>query len=74
MSFKRITAVAVSVLLTTVAFGQDAMSVRLKDIAYLQGIRENQLVGFGVVTGLEGNGDSANSVLLKSVLSSPRIR
>ena len=45
------------------------MTVRLKDIAYLQGIRENQLVGFGLITGLEGNGDSANSALLKNVLS-----
>ena len=45
------------------------MKVRLKDIAYLQGVRENQLIGFGLITGLEGNGDSANSALLKSVLS-----
>ena len=46
------------------------MTVRIKDVAYLQGIRENQLVGFGLVTGLDGNGDSANSSLLKSTLSS----
>lgn len=45
------------------------MTVRLKDIAYLQGVRENQLVGFGLITGLEGNGDSSNSALLKNVLS-----
>jgi flagellar P-ring protein FlgI len=56
-------------ILSTAVFAQDAMKVRLKDIAYLQGVRENQLVGFGLITGLEGNGDSANSALLKSVLS-----
>lgn len=43
--------------------------VRLKDIATIQGIRENQLVGFGLVTGLDGRGDSSNSKLLRTVLS-----
>jgi flagellar P-ring protein FlgI len=59
-------------LLAAIAIGaaaQDGMQVRLKDIAYLQGVRENQLVGFGLVTGLEGKGDSSNSELLKNVLS-----
>lgn len=43
--------------------------VRLKDIASIQGIRENQLIGFGLVTGLDGRGDSSNSKLLQMVLS-----
>ena len=43
--------------------------VRLKDIASIQGIRENQLIGFGLVTGLDGRGDSSNSKLLQTVLS-----
>jgi flagellar P-ring protein FlgI len=43
--------------------------VRLKDIASIQGIRENQLIGFGLVTGLDGRGDSSNSKLLQIVLS-----
>lgn len=70
MTYRRVTAAVLCILISAVAFGQDAMSVRLKDIAYLQGVRENQLVGFGLVTGLEGNGDSTNSALLKNVLSS----
>lgn len=32
--------------------------VRIKDIASLQGVRENQLVGYGLVVGLKGSGDS----------------
>ncbi|WP_412057569.1 flagellar basal body P-ring protein FlgI [Bartonella sp. DGB2] len=32
--------------------------VRLKDIAQIQGVRENQLVGYGLVVGLKGTGDS----------------
>lgn len=31
---------------------------RLKDIATVQGVRENQLVGYGLVIGLKGTGDS----------------
>lgn len=44
-------------------------TVRIKDIAYIQGVRENQLMGFGIVTGLEGDGDSRNSSLLAYTLS-----
>ena len=32
--------------------------VRIKDIASLQGVRDNQLVGYGLVLGLKGSGDS----------------
>ena len=35
--------------------------VRLKDIADVQGVRGNQLVGYGLVTGLEGTGDGQSS-------------
>ena len=45
------------------AFGLDAASpasaqARLKDIATVQGVRGNQLVGYGLVVGLAGTGDS----------------
>lgn len=32
--------------------------VRIKDIASIQGVRDNQLVGYGLVLGLKGSGDS----------------
>jgi flagellar P-ring protein precursor FlgI len=35
-----------------------APTVRLKDIAQIRGVRTNQLVGYGIVVGLEGTGDS----------------
>ncbi|MBL8474821.1 MAG: flagellar basal body P-ring protein FlgI [Methyloversatilis sp.] len=41
------------------AFAEDM--VRLKDLGRLDGWRENHLVGFGVVTGLAGTGDSPRS-------------
>lgn len=43
--------------------------VRIKDIAYLKGVRDNQLTGMGIVTGLSGKGDSSSSVMLKQSVS-----
>src|SRR5690625_3484366 len=37
-------------------FSDQPMS-RVKDVARLQGVRANQLVGMGLVVGLEGTGD-----------------
>lgn len=45
-----------------------AQDVRLKDIARVQGVRDNALTGYGIVIGLSGSGDSAkNRVTLQSV-------
>ncbi len=38
-----------------------AMEVRIKDIATFEGVRENQLIGYGVVVGLEGTGDTTQN-------------
>ena len=38
-----------------------AQGARLKDIASFKGIRTNQLVGYGLVVGLNGTGDSPNT-------------
>ncbi|MFC0281176.1 flagellar basal body P-ring protein FlgI [Falsigemmobacter intermedius] len=35
-----------------------ASQVRIKDIAHFEGVRENQLIGYGLVVGLNGTGDS----------------
>lgn len=37
--------------------------VRVKDIAALRGARDNELIGFGIVVGLDGTGDSQESLL-----------
>lgn len=36
-------------------------NVRIKDITKIQGVRDNQLVGFGLVIGLDGTGDSQST-------------
>jgi flagellar P-ring protein precursor FlgI len=38
-----------------------AAPARIKDIVDMEGIRENQLVGYGLVVGLNGTGDSLNN-------------
>ena len=35
----------------------DAVAARLKDLVSVEGVRENQLVGYGLVVGLAGTGD-----------------
>ena len=34
-----------------------ASAERIKDLATLQGVRNNQLIGYGLVVGLDGTGD-----------------
>jgi len=50
-------------------------AVRLKDIAFFRGARDNQLFGIGVVTGLNGTGDSGNvtSELLTNMMKNLNI-
>lgn len=45
--------------------------VRVKDIASVRGVRENQLVGYGLVVGLQGSGDTLrNSVFTEQSIQS----
>jgi flagellar P-ring protein precursor FlgI len=37
---------------------QFALAARIKDIAAFDGVRENQLIGYGLVVGLNGSGDT----------------
>ena len=38
-----------------------AQAMRLKEIAAVQGVRSNQLVGYGLIVGLDGTGDQSTS-------------
>lgn len=39
------------------AFGRDASAEKLRDLVDVAGARENQLIGYGIVVGLQGTGD-----------------
>ena len=47
----------------------DVMADRLKDMVSFAGIRTNQLMGYGIVVGLDGTGDSSLGVTLQSMQS-----
>ncbi|MDR7268221.1 flagellar P-ring protein precursor FlgI [Pelomonas saccharophila] len=55
--------------LALVALPAQSQSVRLKDLARVGAQRENALVGYGVVTGLSGSGDSSRSKATRVTLS-----
>src|SRR5438552_10125395 len=37
-------------------------ATRLKDLVSIEGVRENQLVGYGIVVGLAGTGDKRQTI------------
>lgn len=44
-------------MMAAAAVVSEAQAARIKDIADIQGVRSNQLVGYGLVVGLNGTGD-----------------
>ena len=40
-----------------------AKKTRIKDLANVQGVRSNRLIGYGLVVGLSGTGDSEQSIM-----------
>ncbi|GAB6842609.1 flagellar P-ring protein precursor FlgI [Methylorubrum rhodinum] len=42
--------------------GPAAALSRVKDLASIEGVRSNQLVGYGIVVGLNGTGDTLNNI------------
>ncbi|MBC7384628.1 MAG: flagellar basal body P-ring protein FlgI [Cryobacterium sp.] len=62
----------VAVLAATLNIGMlitaaPAMAARLKDVADVKGVRENILIGYGIVVGLKGSGDSSAEVTSQSL-------
>ena len=57
-----------TVLLAVWAFlAPNADAARLKDVATVKGVRENILIGYGIVVGLKGTGDSSTDVTGQSL-------
>ncbi len=58
---------AVGCLVLSLAAIAPAHASRVKDLTLVEGGRENQLVGYGIVVGLAGDGDSNAATTLRSV-------
>jgi flagellar P-ring protein precursor FlgI len=60
--YNRCFRIAVSALMGLILFTSPSGAVRIKDIANLKGVRANQLVGYGLVVGLDGTGDGKKAI------------
>ncbi len=65
---RNLAAAAVSSLLLLAA--GSARAVRIRDLAHFQGVRDNQLVGYGLIVGLDGTGDKRTTGFTLRALSS----
>lgn len=59
--------VLIIALLLTLGIAELGQCARLKDIADVEGVRGNQLLGYGIVVGLNGTGDGKVDFTLKSM-------
>ena len=57
ISFKALASLVAMYLLCCLALTSPAQAERIKDLVNLQGMRGNQLIGYGLVVGLDGTGD-----------------
>ena len=51
----------VTLLVVCLVVTSSVQAARIKDLANIQGVRDNQLLGYGLVVGLDGSGDKVNS-------------
>lgn len=63
---KRLNAVLTAILMTGMP-PLTAHASRVKDIAQIKGVRDNLLIGYGLVVGLKGTGDSGTDITSKSM-------
>jgi flagellar P-ring protein precursor FlgI len=61
MQYRGILVFSLLSLLTMLAHPLETSAARLKDIAAVKGVRTNQLIGYGLVTGLNGTGDGSGT-------------
>jgi flagellar P-ring protein precursor FlgI len=53
---------ALSLTLLSAGFAPQAQAARIKEVAAVEGVRSNQLTGFGLVVGLDGTGDQTTQM------------
>lgn len=59
----------VGVLMLIALFCNSLFATKVKDLANIVGVRDNQLIGYGLVVGLNGTGDGSTSVFTTQSLS-----
>ena len=59
---------AAAIILAPLSEAAAGVSVKVKDLSFIDGLKENQVYGYGLVVGLQGTGDTKKSPLTKSSL------
>ena len=52
----------VGLLLASLGLSAPVQAARIKEVAAIEGVRSNQLTGFGLVVGLDGTGDQTTQM------------
>jgi flagellar P-ring protein precursor FlgI len=65
-SRKALTVIVLAALILTCS--TTAQAVRLKDIATFEGVRPNQIIGYGLIVGLNGTGDKSGTTFTNQSL------
>lgn len=69
MNYRRVTVYALFLsLILALAFVHPTRAARIKDLVGFRGVRSNQLIGYGLVVGLNGTGDSTSSEFMQKSL------
>jgi len=69
-TYKTILKFIVSLVFLIYCVNTYALEVRIGDITNVRGVRQNQLVGYGLVVGLAGTGDGTNAIFtIQSVIN-----
>uniref|UniRef100_A0A7C4EKI3 Flagellar P-ring protein n=1 Tax=Thermodesulfovibrio aggregans TaxID=86166 RepID=A0A7C4EKI3_9BACT len=67
MKFKKEQFLSVILIFLMLLFSSNAFAERIKDVANWAGVRDNQLVGYGLVVGLNGTGDKDGTYLYQPI-------
>src|SRR5271156_5300047 len=68
----RVFALSIALIVYCLLTGLAPAQTRIKDVATVQGARDNQLIGYGIVAGLDGMGDSDKQFTQQTVANMAR--
>ncbi len=60
--FRVIRGIALAMVALMLSAAAASATSRIKDLANIEGVRQNQLIGYGLVVGLNGTGDTLNNI------------
>src|ERR1700760_1128368 len=59
----------IHLIIASLLLAESLSAARLKDLVDIEGVRDNQLIGYGLVVGLAGTGDKQQTVFTNQSLT-----